>query len=429
MVLKFIHIFVYILPLACGFLLYKMYKCWRTKDQRDCSLLLIMFIMWSLLSIYVFWHFFHDFERISEKRKQKALDGNIPIDIALVWSNADDGFLQGAQLAVDKINKQGGIQVKNQQGDLKARQLSLVPYINPEENDQSSIAFNSEIMAVVGHKDTQQAVKGSLFYDQANILYIAPLNTYSVFSHHDSNTSIQTMVDTQTQITHIIDFALQRGLNNILILKPKDKHVTTFKPIDYDFKKQHKSGEAPITVNTRSYADNTTDFQEFVIASKSLDFDAIYVVGRINQVAHLIKELRTQEVTVPILGLNYFDSQQLFDIAGQWSNDVYISSVYTDQKNIPKRTFFDGNFEQDFFNSTGKKATYISAKAYESIYLLAQVWSKNTIIDTPFNSATLRAQNQWEGLYGELDFSETGQVINHPVFIQKSMNQQFSLEH
>ncbi len=429
MVLKFIHIFVYLLPLACGFLLYKMYQCWKTKDQRDCSLLLILFIFFSLLSVYVFWHFFHDFERISEKRNSRALDDSQPIDIALVWDNADDGFLQGAQLAVDKINKQGGVEVKNQQGDLKARKLTLKPYINAEENDQSSIAFDSDIMAVVGHKDTQQAIKGSLSYHQANIMFIAPLNTDTIFSNHGNNTSIQSMVNQQNQITHIIDFALQRDLKKIVIFKPKNKHITTFKPVDYDFRTQDKDDVTPLQVTTRSYDDTTNDFQEFVIANKSLDFDAIYIAGDISHVSLLIKELRSQEVKAPMLGLNYFDTQQLFDIAGKWSDDVYIASVYNEQAPIPKRTIFDGNFKQDFLTFTGKKATYVSAKAYESIYLLAQIWNKNRIIDTQFNSATLRAQSQWEGLFGDLDFDETGQVSNHPVFIKKSMNQQFSPVH
>ena len=255
-----------------------------------------------------------------------------------------------------------------------------------------------------------------------------PLVTKPSLTKYGSKTSIQTMVDKSSQINYIIDFAHKKNLNNILVLKPKNQNVETFIPIYYDQIGNHKKDELHMKVTTRSYANDTTNFPEFIIAINSLNFDAIYITGPLPLVAYLIKEIRSQDINVPILGINYLDSELLFKIAGKWSNDVYITSIFSNQKMIRKSDFFDGDFEQDYLDFTGNEANYISAKAYESIYLLAQVWTKNKEINTDLNIATFRAQTKWDGLYSDLDFSHTGQITNQPIFIKKSFNQQFKLE-
>ena len=283
-------------------------------------------------------------------------------------------------------------------------------------------------MAVIGHNNNQQAIKGSLVYDQANLLYIAPLITKSSLTKHGGTTSIQTMASKDSQTKYIVDFAYERNLTNILILKPKNQKESPFIPIHHKQINSQKNNEPLMKLTTRSYTNGTTDFQEFIVSIKSLKFDAIFITDTFPYVAHLIKEIRFQNITVPILGINYLDSDRLFNIAGKLSNDVYIASIYSNQETIRKGDFYDGNFEQDYLDFTGKKANYISAKAYESIYLLAQVWTYNRKINTKLNSSTFRAKTHWDGLYSDLDFSHTGQIINHPLLIKRSFNQQFKLE-
>ncbi|ETR71076.1 MAG: hypothetical protein OMM_08350 [Candidatus Magnetoglobus multicellularis str. Araruama] len=120
-------------------------------------------------------------------------------------------FYEGTQLAVQELNSAGGV---------LGKQIEILYYddkndVKTGEKISKLIAKNKEVVAVIGHRNSEIAINASITYKEAGIIFLSPvadLNRYKgdfIFRHAISD---------ETLCKSIADFALRHKYQKLTLL-------------------------------------------------------------------------------------------------------------------------------------------------------------------------------------------------------------------
>jgi len=301
----------------------------------------------------------------------KEIKVGLNLELSGAVASYGSGISKGAKLAIDEINKAGGIDGKK-----------IVP-VEIDNKSDAAEATSAAIKLATQEKVVAQ-IGSATSGDTVAAVQIAGKNKMPVIG--PSATSETVTVNEKSQLndyafrTCFIDpfqgqIAANFALNNL-----KAKNVAIFADSASDYAKGlAKSFKETVEKNggkvvaEESYVAKDTDFKSTLTRLKSKKPDFIYIPGYYEEVGLIIKQARAAGIDVPLMGGDGWDSPKMVELAGKDSlNNTYFTNHYSaedpDEK-IQKfvSAFKAANSDQapDAFNALGYDTVYWLKDAIE----------------------------------------------------------------
>ncbi|MED0671283.1 ABC transporter substrate-binding protein [Aneurinibacillus aneurinilyticus] len=274
---------------------------------------------------------------------------------------------QGIDLAVEEINKNGGI---------NGKKLEVVKVDNksePAESTNAAIKLTSQekVAAIIG-----PATSGAVLAEAQ----IATDNQTVVITPSGTNTQITVGEDGKVKDymfrTCFIDPFQGTVAANFASKELKVSNAAIFADNASDYAKglaaafeKTFTGNGGKIVAKEAYVAKDTDFRATLTRIKAANPDFIFIPGYYEEVGLIIKQAREMGIQAPLMGGDGWDSPTLVELAGKDAlNNAYTIAHYASDDPDPKIKDFVKAFEAKY---SGKSPNGFNALGYDSVYFLA----------------------------------------------------------
>ena len=158
-------------------------------------------------------------------------------------------------------------------------------------------------------------------------------------------------------------------------------------------------------VATETFADKDTDFSAQLTKIHNVNPDAVVVAGYYQEGGLILKKMREMGMNQPVLGDNGFVSPELLKIAGAAADNVYVSSMWSADRNSQATQDFVKNFKAKYNHDPDNFA----ACAYVSVKLAAKAMEDaGTTTDSKKVREALANVKNFESAVGPMTFNNSG---------------------
>ncbi len=278
---------------------------------------------------------------------------------------ASDGksSTEGAKLAVNQINKAGGV---------LGKQLELVIYDDQAKPAQAIPIANK----LIGKDKVVVGISGSYSGATRSAAGVFQENKVPYISAYGIHPDITRAGDYVFRTSFLGEIQGKAGAKLLGDMMGKKKVVVI--TLQNDFGKSLAAGfkeMAPtygITIiNEYQYSIKDRQFGPIVAKVKADQPEAIYASGYFFTAGPLISQLRSAGIDVPVIGQEGYDSQKFIEIAGKAAEGVIITTSLDRDSTVPETADFitafekQAGFKADMVAASGHTAVMVAARAIE----------------------------------------------------------------
>ena len=310
---------------------------------------------------------------------------------------------KGAKLAVDEINKAGGVDGK---------QIEVTDKDNKSElSEASTVSTNlvtqAKVNTIIGPATSGGTGAAITNAAKASVPLITPSGT------QDDLTKGQDYLFRTTFIDSFQGKILSKYVTDNL----KAKKVVLY----YDNSSDYATGIAKAfqeeykgeIVATETFASKDTDFQAALTKFKGKDFDALVVPGYYTEAGKIVNQARGMGIDKPIVGGDGFNSEEFISQAtpAAATNVYYVSGYSTSGDMTAKAKKFLEAYKAKY----NEEPSMFSALAYDSVYMVAEAskGAKNSV-DIKENLAKLK---DFEGVTGSITMDKNHNPVKSALMI------------
>ena len=297
-----------------------------------------------------------------EKKEQAAANSNsyvIGASFELTGNVANYGksTLSGLKLAVDQVNKAGGV---------NGKQLVVVESDNKSEPAESGNSVTKLIT-----QDKVVAVVATPVVTSNKVPLIAPCATAPAITVDNGQVKefiFRACFIDPFQGRVMAEFADKTlGVKNVAILHDASSDYSKGLAEVFEKTLNEKGGKV---VAKEAFLSKDIDFKAALTKIKAANPEAIYIPGYYEEVAKIIKQTREIGLNVPLIGCDGWDSPKLVEIAGPEAlNNSYFSSAFSVQDQTESVQKFIADYkamyqkDPDIFCMQGYNAGLVLADA------------------------------------------------------------------
>lgn len=359
------------------------------------------------------------------------------IHIGIAWPRGDNYFIEGAELAAQEINANGGLLgkelhllINEQEATVREKlrttsALALGDQIKeiPREMAHAFLAESNRPVAVIGHRYSFLALTAVTIYQRHRMLYIAPTATNMALTTLNFDMLFRMLQNNEELSRQLAIYAGIRNFKRIAILSEYDDYsmelTLAFARIASEQRDDIK------TVYRHSFFGSATerDFTRIAVELQRLyaekPFDAIAILTSASIAEKIFRYLRERgRFEIPILGSESLDTRVFWSPVEQWqkktgrSANIAVPTVFYSKSELSQR--FTRKFKEVFNADPGRYAAlgYDSVKAVAQAIRLEQSVKSETVADS------LRYMLPCRGVTGRIEFEENGDVKNKTVYIK-----------
>ena len=167
-------------------------------------------------------------------------------------------------------------------------------------------------------------------------------------------------------------------------------------------------------VATQSYQEGDQDFNAQLTSLKGSNPDVIFVPGYYNDVGLIAKQARDKGITVPLIGGDGWDSEQLYKIGGTALNGSYFTNHYSPYDTEPKVQ----KFVNDYKSRYGSTPDALAATAYDAANIMFDAIKRSKSLSGPDIRDALAATNAFPGVTGTVTFNQNRDAVKPIVMIE-----------
>ncbi|MGI4796659.1 MAG: ABC transporter substrate-binding protein [Janthinobacterium lividum] len=273
----------------------------------------------------------------------------------------------GVKLAIDEINKNGGVLGRPLEGvyrDEEARNEVGVQVAQELINKE-------KVVADVGFINTGVALASQRFYQEAEIPVINNVATGTVistqFAKERSNYIFRTAASDAIQAPMIVDEAVtRRGFKKPAILADS----TNYGQLGRADLETALTAKGVKPVATEKFNIGDTDMTSQLLRAKEAGADVILTYGIGPELAQIANGMAKLGWKVPIVGSWTLSMSSFIDTAGPNGDGAVMPQTFIQMGNTPKRAAFIKAY-QDAYKIDRMPSPVSAAQGYDSIYLLA----------------------------------------------------------
>ena len=388
-------------------------------------------IVLGFVGIVIFTTFFSGdsiaFGELAQQREDEAqrVDSEVEsqsIKIGLAYDfkikdNKSEGFIKGVELAIKSINKNGGIFGR----DVELIHKDTASNIKSAMSVAKEFALNPQIIAVISPSREHIARAVSVVYEYAKIVYISTTVTDPVFTRKDFNYIFRNIPDDVLMGKALGKLADTLNFQNVVVLHSVSTYAQTLADLFAE-----EGMEFGLDIPYRvSFTDERVSFKKIVddispIKQKEIDYDAILLVGSMNNLPLLITALRESGIYAPIITGDSLNTPELLKI-GKSANNVIVPT-YFNLEILNSKT-------QDFISFYKEKYKVIpntsAVQSYDAMMLLRAAIIKGKSITPSKIVDNLKYIGNYESVSGAYSMNIKGDVIKRKIYFNRVVDQKF----
>lgn len=310
---------------------------------------------------------------------------------------------KGAKLAVDEINKAGGVDGK---------QIEVTDKDNKSElSEASTVSTNlvtqAKVNAIIGPATSGGTGAAITNAAKASVPLVTPSGTQDDLTKGQDYLFRATFIDSFQG--KILSKYVTDNLKAKKVVLYYDNSSDYAKGMAKAFQEEYK-GEI---VATETFASKDTDFQAALTKFKGKDFDALVVPGYYTEAGKIVNQARGIGIDKPIVGGDGFNSEEFISQAtpAAATNVYYVSGYSTSGDMTAKAKKFLEAYKAKY----NEEPSMFSALAYDSVYMVAEAskGAKNSV-DIKENLAKLK---DFEGVTGSITMDKNHNPVKSALMI------------
>lgn len=282
-------------------------------------------------------------------------------------ANYGKSTLSGLKLAVDQVNKAGGV---------NGKQLVVVESDNKSEpaesgNSVTKLITQDKVVAVVGPATSGCVFAATPVVTSNKVPLVAPCATAPAITVDNGQVKefiFRACFIDPFQGRVMAEFADKTlGVKNVAILHDASSDYSKGLAEVFEKTLNEKGGKV---VAKEAFLSKDIDFKAALTKIKAANPEAIYIPGYYEEVAKIIKQTREIGLNVPLIGCDGWDSPKLVEIAGPEAlNNTYFSSAFSVQDQTESVQKFIADYkamyqkDPDIFCMQGYNAGLVLADA------------------------------------------------------------------
>jgi branched-chain amino acid transport system substrate-binding protein len=332
----------------------------------------------------------------SPEPPEDPLAARLGLFIPLTGSQASFGIdaLNGARLAVDEINEQGGVlehPVNLIVKDTESR-LELIASIVGELID------TERVVALIGETTTDRTLAAAPLAQERGIPLITPSATNEGITAA-GNYVFRACYTDAFQAAMMTKFARSLDVEKVALLFDRDNPYGTnlSNAFKVDFVKQGGS-----VVAEQTYRAGDVDYATQLTAIKLKNPDIVFLPSYFAEAAVIIKQARQLAIEVPFLGTDGWDSSELLKFAGQAVDNCYFASHFSSERLSERAKLFSEAYQAKFQAAP----TALAALTYDAVWLLADAFRRGGSGTSTALRDALAETKDFAGVTGKIAFDQ-----------------------
>ena len=271
----------------------------------------------------------------------------------------------GAKLAIDEINADGGI---------NGKKIEYVAVDNKSDNAEAvtaaiRLAEQEKVVAMLGPATSGNATAIVQTAGQFKVPMVTASGTAETVTVNDdgkvNDYAFRTCFIDPFQGIVAANFASEElQAKNVAIYM--DSTSDYAKGLAASFKKQIEENGGKV-VKEEAYVTDDVDFKSTLTNIKSANPDFVFIPGYYEEVGLIVKQARELGIDVPLMGADGWDSPTLVELAGADSlNNTYITNHYSSGDPDTKIQEFVAAFEEEY----SEQPNAFHALGYDTVYYL-----------------------------------------------------------
>ena len=333
----------------------------------------------------------------------------VGVFMSTTGSTANFGIssVNGIKMAADEINKAGGI---------NGKQVELL--VQDDRSDASEAATivtkfvtQDQVNAVIGEVASSRSIAAAPIAQNAKIPMLTPSSTNPEVTKKGDFIFRSCFIDPY-QGAAIAQFAaktLGAKTAAIMVDRKNDYSTGLEKVITETFTRL--GGKM---VATQSYQEGDQDFNAQLTSLKGANPEVIFVPGYYNDVGLIAKQARDKGITVPLIGGDGWDSEQLYKIGGTALNGSYFTNHYSPFDTAPNVVKFVSDYKSRY-NSTPDA---LAATAYDAANIMFDAIKRSKSLSGTDIRDALAATNAFPGVTGTVTFNKQRDAVKPIVMIE-----------
>ncbi|MBL9190190.1 MAG: ABC transporter substrate-binding protein [Opitutaceae bacterium] len=297
---------------------------------------------------------------------------------------------QGVVLAVEEINARGGV---------LGRPLELVYEDNQTKPGESAtvvkkLLSRDKVVALIGEVSSGRSLEAAPIAQAAKIPMIAPAATNPAVTQKGDYIFRVCFID-PFQGTVMAKFALNdlKARKVAIISSVSNAYSVGLAKF---FRETFVPGGGTVALEQK-YSEGDKDFRAQLTAVKAAGVDAVFVPGYYTESALIVRQARDLGLTMPFLGGDGWEDEQLLKIGGPALNGCYYSTHFSPENDDPAVARFVTAYKTRW---KGEVPGAFSALGYDSVYVLADAIKRAGTTEGPKLRAALAATKDFPGASG-----------------------------
>lgn len=323
------------------------------------------------------------------------------------------GLTNGIELAIEEINKNGGV---------LGKQIQVVKVDNKSDNAEAAnvstkLATRDKVVAILGPATSGNTKAASPAAIQNKVPLISASATADDVTV-DSNGKVReyifkTCFSDSFQGVTMANFAFKDlALKNAAVLLDNTSDYSKGLAESFEATFAELGGKV---LTEEAYQAKDTDYKAVLTKIKATNPEVLYVPGYYEEVGLIVKQARELGLNVPVLGADGYDSPKLLEIAGAEAlNKVYYTNHYSSMDNAPEVVKFQKAFNAKY----GKETDAFNALGYDLAYFLADAIERAGAADPVKIKDALASTKNFKGITGTLSIDENHNPVKAVTILE-----------
>ncbi len=165
---------------------------------------------------------------------------------------------------------------------------------------------------------------------------------------------------------------------------------------------------------TESYSQGDTDFRAQLTAIKKTKPQAIYVPGYYSDVGVIARQAHELGLRVPLMGGDGWDSEKLFELAGNALDGSYFSNHYSPENPDPKTQKFIADYKAAY----GGVPDALAALGYDAARVAIAAIEKAKDLSGPAIRDAIAQTKDFPGVAGTVSLDENRNAVKSAVILK-----------
>lgn len=333
------------------------------------------------------------------------------------------GTVEGIELAVDEINKNGGV---------LGKQIELV-----KADNRSDLAESANVATKLMTMDKVVAILGPA--TSGNTKAAAPAaNQSKVAMISGSATGDDVTVDSNGNVReYTFRICFNDSFQGVVLanfaysdLIAKNAAILVESTSDYSkglvktFKETYAKLGGKI-ISEEAYVTAEQNFKAVLTKIKATNPDVLFVPGYYNEVGLIVKQAKELGLNVPIIGGDGYDSPKLAELAGKAAlNKVYFTNHYSSKDTSPEVVKFNATFKAKY----SKDPDGFNALGYDMAYFIADAIKRAGVADSQKIKDALAGTKDFSGITGKFSIDSNHNPVKSITILEMKDGEQTFLK-